>query len=198
MAFNLMVESFKLPFFHYVYVLALVPLIFAYVALTQPRLYNGFPAVAIDDKGIFKLSRAKDYFASNSKLILEKGREQVTTEKALDESIFPEPKTYRGRRFLGMRELPGQENKWQFVTTSPEHLSFGHGVHACPGRFFASNEIKVILCHMLLKYDWKLPAGGLKEDRSFGQESVADPTAVVLFKERNDTLLKQLQTEKQS
>lgn len=119
----------------------------------------------------------------------------VSTEKARDETIFPESETYKGRRFLEMRELSGQENKWQFVTTSPEHLSFGHGKHACPGRFFASNEIKVILCHMLLKYDWKAPVDGLKADRSFGQETEADPTAVVLFRERDDPLLKRLHAQ---
>jgi cytochrome P450 len=39
-------------------------------------------------------------------------------------------------------------------------MGFGHGQHACPGRFFASNEIKVALCHILLKYDLDLLDGG--------------------------------------
>lgn len=32
----------------------------------------------------------------------------------------------------------------------------GYGKHACPGRFLASNELKVTLAHMLMKYDLKL------------------------------------------
>ncbi|CAG8681675.1 12336_t:CDS:2, partial [Funneliformis mosseae] len=32
-------------------------------------------------------------------------------------------------------------------------LTFGNGKHACPGRFFAVNEIKVALHHLLLKYN---------------------------------------------
>jgi cytochrome P450 len=31
----------------------------------------------------------------------------------------------------------------------------GHGRNACPGRFLASNELKVALVHLVLKYDWK-------------------------------------------
>ncbi|KAK2059529.1 cytochrome P450 [Colletotrichum caudatum] len=44
----------------------------------------------------------------------------------------------------------------QLVSRSPQHLGFGHGPHACPGRFFAANEITVALAHLLMKYDWKL------------------------------------------
>jgi len=43
-------------------------------------------------------------------------------------------------------------------------LLFGEGLHACPGRFFAINEVKIALCHMLLKYDWRLIDG---EDQPF-------------------------------
>lgn len=32
-------------------------------------------------------------------------------------------------------------------------MPFGYGKHACPGRFFAANEIKVIVINLLRKYD---------------------------------------------
>lgn len=41
----------------------------------------------------------------------------------------PDAGTFDGHRFLNLRSRPGQENRWQFVTTSAEHLSFGHGMH---------------------------------------------------------------------
>lgn len=40
---------------------------------------------------------------------------------------------------------------------SPSSLEFGHGSHACPGRFFATNVIKSILIPFLLDYDLRLP-----------------------------------------
>lgn len=50
--------------------------------------------------------------------------------------------------------------KHQSITTGSENLSFGHGQHACPGRFFASNEIKVLLVEMLKRYDLALTTDG--------------------------------------
>ncbi|KAF1848178.1 cytochrome P450 [Cucurbitaria berberidis CBS 394.84] len=41
------------------------------------------------------------------------------------------------------------------VTTGVHHLPFGHGRHACPGRFFVSHELKMIFAHLLLNYDFK-------------------------------------------
>ncbi|WYZ41447.1 hypothetical protein EsH8_V_000342 [Colletotrichum jinshuiense] len=108
----------------------------------------------------------------------------VSLEKMHDETIFTQPDKFIGSRFFEMRQNPGQENKWHFVTTSPEHLAFGHGKHACPGRFFAANEVKIALCHLLLKYDWKFTQEGRKKDRVYGQMMDADPTATVLIKRR--------------
>ncbi|KAJ5355962.1 Cytochrome P450 [Penicillium concentricum] len=98
--------------------------------------------------------------------------------------IFPESHKYKAKRFLNMRQKPGQEHRWQFVSTSPEHLAFGHGKHACPGRFFAANEIKVVLIFLLMNYDWKFTAEGCKVDKSFGQETDTDPTAKAMIRRR--------------
>jgi len=75
----------------------------------------------------------------------------------VDPKLYENPLEFNGHRFYNMRQGAGSENKYQFVSTGDDYLPFGHGKHACPGRFFASNEIKVILCHMLLQYDWKFP-----------------------------------------
>ncbi|KAF7360639.1 hypothetical protein MVEN_00795600 [Mycena venus] len=39
------------------------------------------------------------------------------------------------------------------VSTAPDHVVFGHGQHACPGRFLAATEVKAMLAHMLVNYD---------------------------------------------
>lgn len=41
------------------------------------------------------------------------------------------------------------------VTTSENFLPFGHAKHACPGRFFAANEIKLAFAYLSTKYDVK-------------------------------------------
>ncbi|KAI1506360.1 cytochrome P450 [Biscogniauxia marginata] len=94
--------------------------------------------------------------------VLPRGSRVMVSGNFMDPEIYTEPEKFDAARYMKMRQEPGQENSWQFVTTSPAHTLFGHGQHACPGRFFASNEIKILLCHLLLKYDWRLLPG---EDR---------------------------------
>jgi len=36
---------------------------------------------------------------------------------------------------------------------------FGYGRHACPGRFFAANELKVIIVKILERFEIKYPDG---------------------------------------
>ena len=52
--------------------------------------------------------------------------------------------------------MAGKENKHLFVTSSPESLTWGYGNHACPGRFFADNELKVLLIELLRKWDFRV------------------------------------------
>ncbi|KAF4776176.1 cytochrome p450 monooxygenase [Colletotrichum scovillei] len=103
----------------------------------------------------------------------------VATHNTRDPALWgPEPEKFDGHRFLRMREEPGQENRWQFVSTSPEFLAFGHGTHACPGRFFASNEMKIVLAHLIMNYDWRIVEG--KPPASmFVSRFVPDPRTVI-------------------
>ncbi|KAJ2970508.1 hypothetical protein NUW58_g9674 [Xylaria curta] len=39
------------------------------------------------------------------------------------------------------------------MSTSEKFMGFSHGLHACPGRFFATNQMKITLGHMALLYD---------------------------------------------
>ncbi|POS84715.1 hypothetical protein EPUL_005297, partial [Erysiphe pulchra] len=64
---------------------------------------------------------------------------------------------FDGLRFYNLRQQPGNEHRHQFVSTSLDSLAFGHGNHACPGRFFAGNEIKVIMIELLRNWDFRLP-----------------------------------------
>jgi cytochrome P450 len=87
-----------------------------------------------------------------------------------------------------MRAEPGKENAAQFVSTSTNHLGFGHGQHACPGRFFASNEIKIIMCHILLKYDWGLIDGQEPKINVYGFHLAADHKTQLQIRRRQEEL----------
>lgn len=63
-------------------------------------------------------------------------------------------------------------------------MGFGYGRHACPGRFFAANEIKLILARLLLDYDVSMPEGlvGRYENQVFGTAQVPKPNAELRFR----------------
>jgi cytochrome P450 len=75
-----------------------------------------------------------------------------------DGEIYPNPDKFDGFRFAKLREQVGVAGL-QVTSTSAEYLTFGYGRHACPGRFFAANEVKALLAHILVTYDIKLEEG---------------------------------------
>ncbi|KAL3294106.1 putative cytochrome P450 monooxygenase (lovA) [Colletotrichum asianum] len=100
---------------------------------------------------------------------------------------------FDGYRFLRLGEAAEGERDEDsktahLVSTSSRHLGFGHGIHACPGRFFAANEIKIALCHILLKYDWKLPDGFQPKATTFGMSIIPDPATKFLIRRRKEEI----------
>ncbi|KJX93228.1 hypothetical protein TI39_contig4361g00002 [Zymoseptoria brevis] len=70
--------------------------------------------------------------------------------------IYTSPESFDGYRYLRLRHSdPKWEHKGHLVSTSVEHTGFAHGKNACPGRFFAANEVKIAMVHVL-KYDVKV------------------------------------------
>ncbi|KAI1396144.1 cytochrome P450 [Hypoxylon fuscum] len=117
--------------------------------------------------------------------ILPQGSRIMVASNFMDPTIYTEPEKFDAARFLKMRQQPGQENSWQFVTTSPAHTLFGHGQHACPGRFFASNEVKIALCYLLLKYDWRfVPEEGRPAPRVMEAISSVDQKSQIQARRR--------------
>ncbi|PKY04920.1 putative P450 monooxygenase [Aspergillus campestris IBT 28561] len=79
-----------------------------------------------------------------------------------DPEIYPSPNEYDAFRFSRAREeasassgdaLDKMKKTESMSTTSGDFLSFSHGRHACPGRFFVVYELKMLLAFMLLNYE---------------------------------------------
>ncbi|USW56447.1 Putative cytochrome P450 [Septoria linicola] len=79
-----------------------------------------------------------------------------------DPEFYDRPDEYDAFRFSRSRELHDSNGKLlearnqAIVTTNESFLPFGHGRHACPGRFFASQEMKLMLAHIVMNYDVKI------------------------------------------
>ena len=79
-----------------------------------------------------------------------------------DESLYPNARQYNPFRFVNHTEertdQPGTEvpvgNKGKAAVTFDDNfLGFGCGKYACPGRFFAVHEMKLVIAHVLLNYE---------------------------------------------
>ncbi|KAG6040945.1 hypothetical protein E4U41_006536 [Claviceps citrina] len=118
-------------------------------------------------------------------LVLKKGtRLNIDNQRLTDPEFYDQPDVYNPFRFCNMRSQPGKDHVAQLVSTSPNHLGFGHGEHSCPGRFFAANEIKVALCHILAKYDWKLAPLTETTPDTKGVISKSSPVTEILIRRR--------------
>jgi cytochrome P450 len=113
----------------------------------------------------------------------------VSSRNMWDSSIYPEADKFDGYRFLKMRDVGDEQSSAQLVSTGPDHLGFGYGSHACPGRFLAANEVKVILCHMLLKYEWKFVENCRPDVRISGTVLQSDPHAKISIRRRQEEIL---------
>lgn len=103
-----------------------------------------------------------------------------------DSEHYENPDEFDPCRFARMRGQPGLDAKSHLVSTGLAHLGFGHGQHSCPGRFFSSNEIKVVLCHLLINYDWKFAPGFIPKRTEHGLILGTDPENKVLLRRRSN------------
>ncbi|EXF84575.1 p450 monooxygenase [Colletotrichum fioriniae PJ7] len=111
----------------------------------------------------------------------------VSAERMWDDKIYENPHVFDGYRFYRERGGPNDAVS-QFVSTSVNHMGFGHGMHSCPGRFFAGNEAKVLLAHMLLKYDMKFVKGEKPKFAEFGFTRESDSDVKISVRRRKEEI----------
>jgi cytochrome P450 len=110
----------------------------------------------------------------------------VPTLSMTDPKIYSNPLNFDGHRFLKLSQQSGSVTKYSFVGTSNEHIFWGHGRHACPGRFFAANEIKILLVHLLQRYEFKFADGGTERPKilEMGADMVPNPEVGIFIRSR--------------
>lgn len=83
---------------------------------------------------------------------------------SMDTSIYPDP-----QHFLPFRK---SNLSLAATTTTKSKLAFGWGVQACPGRFFAVKEIKVLAARLLMAYDMEITPESAKLRRYYDIEDM--------------------------
>ncbi|KAF4556517.1 Cytochrome P450-like protein 93 [Elsinoe fawcettii] len=106
----------------------------------------------------------------------------------MDPDLYPDPEIFDGFRFEKIRQHGDTTSaaRAQYAASNSSSMSFGFGRHACPGRWFAANEIKAIMAHLLLNYDFKFPPGVTERPKSVPVETqfLPDHSAKIMFKRR--------------
>ena len=132
----------------------------------------------------------KDFTFSDGTVIPAGTTVGVSIHKVhFNEKVYEDPMTFDPFRYVKMKEAAERkgetDKRFDMVTTSVDGLQFGIGRHACPGRFFAASELKLMLAHVVVTYDVKLEKEGIRPpDKWFGVNCIPNTTAEVLFRKR--------------
>ncbi|PBK74138.1 cytochrome P450 [Armillaria solidipes] len=103
----------------------------------------------------------------------------------LDLNNYEDPYEFKPWRFSEMREKDGESIHHQMVTPRLDYILFGIGRTACPGRFFAVNELKTLMSRVLLNYDVQMEKSGqVPPPIWFGPSQLPNTKAEVMFRKR--------------
>ena len=81
----------------------------------------------------------------------------ATSAVATDPSTFENPNSFDGRRFWRLRQdNKAAESHYNMGMATEDSLGFGLGSQACPARFFATVQMKLMLAKLLLDWDMTL------------------------------------------
>ena len=83
-----------------------------------------------------------------------------------DPELYPSPNTFDPLRFYKQRQELGQQERYQFSSLSSENPSWGVGKFACPGRFWASAQIKLLLMVLLNEFEISYPEGQIERPQN--------------------------------
>ncbi|KAK0222715.1 cytochrome P450 [Armillaria nabsnona] len=100
----------------------------------------------------------------------------------LDEENYKKPLEFRPWRFSERRKQEGETIRHQMATPSLDFVFFGHGRSACPGRFFAVNELKALMSYVLMNFDVKMDR--VPSSMWFSANQFPNQSSKVLFRRR--------------
>lgn len=170
------------------------------LALTEVRLLDSFLKETQRIKPIGSTVRhviaTKDVTLPGGVHISKGEMAAVSSHRMWSEAAYEQPKVFDAARFVKRRENPNLRNNSLLVSTSPDHMAFSHGKHACPGRFFAANETKIAMLHVLLKYDLKVDKKETTDWLEIGEQMIVNPFVKISVRRRKEEIdLASLQTE---
>ncbi|KAK0212143.1 cytochrome P450 [Desarmillaria ectypa] len=136
--------------------------------------------------GMRRVARSDFVFSDGT--VIPAGNEIAVAALATntDERNYENPSEFKPWRFSDRRKQEGENIRHRMVTPSLDFIFFGHGRPACPGRFFAVNELKALMSYVLLNFDVKMDR--LPSPMWLAGDQIPDQGTKVLFRKRVRTL----------
>ncbi|PBK94083.1 cytochrome P450 [Armillaria gallica] len=138
------------------------------------------------DLGVFGMRRkARKDFAFSDGTVIPAGTQVAVVSWCahLDEKNYEDPLEFKPWRFSEGRKQEGDGTRRQMTTPSLDFIFFGHGRSICPGRFFAVNELKALMCYVLMNFDVKT-GNKVPPCMWFSSERFPNPSSKVSFRKR--------------
>ncbi|KAK0499034.1 cytochrome P450 [Armillaria luteobubalina] len=135
--------------------------------------------------GVFGMHRItrKDFVFSDG-TVVPSGVQIVVASMSThtDEENYEDPLEFKPWRFSEKRKQEGEGIRHHMASPSLDFVFFGHGRPACPGRFFAVNELKALMSHVLLNFDVKIDK--FPTPVRFSDSQMPNQSSKVLFRKR--------------
>nr|AEB40218.1 cytochrome P450 monooxygenase [Antrodia cinnamomea] len=148
--------------------------------LRESQRLNGVSGMSVMRKALKDVTLSDGTYIPTGTMVYA-----AATATHRDPDNYDNPDMFDPFRFSDAKESENDRIKQQYVSTSPDYIPFGHGKHACPGRFFASHELKAILAHIVLNYDLQFEGGGGRpENLWLGTGILPAPNAKIMFRNR--------------
>jgi ent-kaurene oxidase len=104
-----------------------------------------------------------------------------------DPEFFDQPDKFQPMRFYDKATVSGGDGReYQLSATGGHVYNFGYGNKACPGRYFASAELKLIWAYLLSNFDFRFPTGQTERPKNVAIDTdiKADQNQKVEIRER--------------
>jgi len=98
-----------------------------------------------------------------------------------NKTSYPDPEVFNPIRFVEPETDEENGVSQSMTTLRVDYLPFGMGKHACPGRFFAALQMKMLLAHLVMTYDIQFENGGPRPLETWRGSSVIPNRAAQLY-----------------
>ena len=107
------------------------------------------------------VTRQYDFASSNLTVPAGTMTGAATSAVATDPDKFSDPNSFDGRRFWQLRQdNKSADSHYNMGMATEDSLGFGLGSQACPARFFATVQMKILLSRLLVGWDMTLEKNG--------------------------------------